>query len=242
MNANIYRILIIYGLLISVSNCRNTDTPGKIECESLPEKVLVKILGSAYNPRYMSVDVPLTDMENGPQVLSGTNGKRGAGESDSDFYVEDEFQIDLSNKPAWQVNFITETGIRKARSVVSNENRHKRYSNRNEQQLQREKPWFCDSKIRWHDLGSDYYPRWLRTVECLKHDCWYGKATCKPKSFTVKILKRQRGKCVSAEGFSSLGLIDEQKPAQNAHLEVWTWEERAVIFCCDCVLARKSFY
>lgn len=238
MSASIYFILIIYGLLISVTNSRNIDPPVEIECDSLPERVLVKILGSAYNPRYMSVDVPLTDMDNVPQVLSG---KRGADDSDPDFYVDDEFQMDLSKKPAWQVDFIARSGSnnRKVRSAVSEGERQKRHFNRNEQQLQREKPWFCDSKIRWHDLGMDYYPRWLRTVECVKHDCWYGKASCKPKSFTVKILKRQRGKCVTAESLPSLGLLVNQT---NAQLEVWTWEERAVNFCCDCVLARKSFY
>lgn len=248
MSANIYLILIIYGLLISVTNSRNIDSPEEIECDSLPERVLVKILGSAYNPRYMSVDVPLTDTENGPQVISGVNGKRGASETDPDFYVDDQFQMDLSSQPAWQVDFITKAGkkSRKVRSATLDDDRPKRHSGnyyRSEQQLQREKPWFCDSKIRWHDLGPDYYPRWLRTVECVKHDCWYGKASCKPKSFTVKILKKQRGRCVTAEGLSSLGLVEEdQQPSPNTQLEVWTWEERAVNFCCDCVLVRRSFY
>ncbi|XP_063698198.1 protein trunk [Culicoides brevitarsis] len=224
-----YLILIIYGFLIAVTDSRNIDT---IECESLPENVLVKILGSAYNPRYMSVDAPSTTTTD-PQVL-GKSGKRGASDSDPDFYVDDEFQMDLSNQPAWQVDFITKTGGTRNKRALRSSN--------NDAQLQREKPWFCDSKIRWQDLGPDYYPRWIRTIECVKHDCWYGKATCKPKSFTVKILKRQRGKCTTAEGLAALGLIDNQKPAPNAQLEVWTWEERAVNFCCDCVLARKSFY
>lgn len=236
MSANIYLILIIYGFLISMTSSRNIDSPEEIECESLPERVLVKILGSAYNPRYMSVDVPLMDTETGPQVISGVNGKRGVNdEIGPDFYVDDEFKMDLSSQPAWQVDFVTKTGNR--------QKRHTGNYHRNEQQLQREKPWFCDSKIRWHDLGADYYPRWLRTVECVKHDCWYGRASCKPRSFTVKILKRQRGRCVTAEGLSSLGLVaGSQEREKNPQLEVWTWEERAVNFCCDCVIAPRSYY
>uniref|UniRef100_A0A336LSK6 CSON003225 protein n=1 Tax=Culicoides sonorensis TaxID=179676 RepID=A0A336LSK6_CULSO len=249
MSANILIILIIYGLLISVTNSRNIESPHdqtEIKCESLPENLLVKILGSAYNPRYMSVNVPVITSDHEPQVIGG---KRGVAENDPDFYVDDEFQMDLSNKPAWQVNFITETNknSQKMKRSVSSENLNRKTRNsgnyyRSDKQLQREKPWFCESKIRWHDLGPDYYPRWLRTVECVKHDCWYGKATCKPKSFTVKILKRQQGKCVTAEGLSSLDLPNQEKKPENTHLEVWTWEERAVNFCCDCALVRQTYY
>lgn len=240
MSANIYLILIIYGLLISVTSSRNIDTHEEIACDSLPETVLVKILGSAYNPRYMSVDMPFIESsENDPQVIGGINGKRDASSVDPDFYVDNEFQQDLSNQPAWEVDFVKSN--KKTRQ--KRQSLHSGHYYRNEQQIQREKPWFCDSKIRWHDLGPDYYPRWLRTVECVKHDCWYGKGTCKPKSFTIKLLKRQRGKCVSAEGaLPSLDLGEAKEKSPNLQLEVWTWEERAVNFCCDCALVKRTFY
>lgn len=91
--------------------------------------------------------------------------------------------------------------------------------------------WHCKSRIKWTDLGLDYFPRYLRSVECLTENCWFNMYKCRPRSFTVKILKRKRDRCVPLEqpatriGVS--GLPRELK-------EMWVWEERAVNFCCDC--------
>lgn len=79
-------------------------------------------------------------------------------------------------------------------------------------------PWQCESKIVWTDLGSNYYPRFLRNVECTRQNCWYGHFKCRPKAFTVNVLKRARDSC------------KDQNGGQD-----WVYEERAVTFCCECL-------
>lgn len=79
-------------------------------------------------------------------------------------------------------------------------------------------PWKCDSKIVWNDLGDNYYPRFLRNVVCMNEKCWFGHFKCRPRAFTVNVLKRIRDSCKD-------GLDDRE----------WVFEERAVTFCCECV-------
>lgn len=94
-------------------------------------------------------------------------------------------------------------------------------------------PWKCDAKIKWVDLGPDYFPRFLRTVECTKHYCWYKAFVCKPKSFAVKILHRRKGKCADAGNLKRISSFD----FHGEFGEVWKWEEVAINFCCDCAIA-----
>lgn len=48
-------------------------------------------------------------------------------------------------------------------------------------------------------MGPDYFPRYMRSVECLVGKCWFNIYTCKPRGFTVKILKRRKDRCVVAD-------------------------------------------
>uniref|UniRef100_A0A182IS60 Spaetzle domain-containing protein n=1 Tax=Anopheles atroparvus TaxID=41427 RepID=A0A182IS60_ANOAO len=95
------------------------------------------------------------------------------------------------------------------------------------------RPWECEAKIRWIDLGSEYFPRFLRTVECTRQKCWYGHYSCQPRSFTVKILRRRTGECVQSDRLRRIGV--DGLPGELR--ELWVWEERAVNFCCDCAPA-----
>ena len=79
-------------------------------------------------------------------------------------------------------------------------------------------PWKCESELVWTDLGANYYPRFLRNVRCTKENCWFGHFKCRPKAFTVNVLKRARDSCKD----------DEEG-------QEWVYEERAVTFCCECV-------
>lgn len=93
------------------------------------------------------------------------------------------------------------------------------------------KPWVCPSNLLWLDLGRDYYPRYIRTIECLSKSCWYGYYECKPRSFTVRLLRRRQGQCAIKS--------NERRRIGNSGLdlsmrELWVWEERAINFCCDC--------
>lgn len=160
-------------------------------------------------------------------------GKRDA-QDFKPFYVDDTYAMELSDKPAWEVLHLSE--LEKANNKkqlddanvtrVQRSNTRKRSEEPSQQKSKR--PWECEAKIKWLDLGLDYYPRFLRTVECTRHSCFYGHFTCKPRSFTVKILRRKRGECVQTKNNIGIdGLHGDLK-------ELWIWEERAVNFCCDC--------
>lgn len=186
----------------------------------------------------MSVDEPnLAEDEDEEEVPSL---KRDA-QNFKPFYVDDTYAMELSDKPAWEVTHLTEMERANKREIEeknknSTTSRAKRSNNRRrnedgtqpQQQMMSKRPWECEAKIKWIDLGYDYYPRYLRTVECTRHACFYGHFTCKPRSFTVKLLRRRRGECVPTR--HNIGV-------ENLHddlRELWVWEERAVNFCCDC--------
>lgn len=185
--------------------------------------------------RYMSVDQPRHDDDLEPKNAAG---KRGA-QDFKPFYVDDTYAEELSDKPAWEVMHLSE--LEKAENKkrleemsektnatrVQRSNSRKRNDDSQTQQYNK-RPWECEAKIKWLDLGYDYYPRYLRTVECTRHACFYGHFTCTPRSFTVKILRRRRGECVQTKNNVGIdGLHGDLK-------ELWIWEERAVNFCCDC--------
>lgn len=180
--------------------------------------------------RYMSVDEPLLEEE---LERKNAGGKRGT-QDFKPFYVDDTFAEELSDRPAWEVlhldnstDEIEETQSEKSSSDLTRVQRSN-FRRRNEEQPKR--PWECEAKIKWLDLGYDYYPRYLRTVECTRHSCFYGHFTCKPRSFTVKLLRRRRGECVQTKNIIGTdGLHGDLK-------ELWVWEERAVNFCCDCAV------
>lgn len=194
----------------------------------------------------MSVGPPIVQEEN---EFSNVAGKRDAKDF-KPFYVDDTYAVDLSDKPAWEVTHLSE--LEKAENLKqqngmsgnneTNSTRVRRASirrrfddmNSQPQPQQSKRPWDCESKIKWLDLGYDYYPRYLRTVECTSSACYYGQYACTPKSFTVKILRRRRGECVQTnKNVGISGLHGDLK-------ELWIWEERAVNFCCECS-GRKMF-
>lgn len=192
----------------------------------------------------MSVGPPMVQEET---EFSNAAGKRDAKDF-KPFYVDDTYAMDLSDKPAWEVMHLSE--FEKAENlkhlsegserVESNSTRVQRSNNRrksedmSQQQQQSKRPWDCEAKIKWLDLGYDYYPRYLRTVECTHSACYYGQYACTPRSFTVKILRRRRGECVETHNNVGInGLHGDLK-------ELWIWEERAVNFCCECS-GRKMF-
>jgi hypothetical protein len=184
----------------------------------------------------MSVDEPKSEEE---LEQKNNAGKRGAFH-DEPFYVDDTYVKEISEMPAWEVqHFENETTKKSSVGEVVNssddgESKSKRSngsSRRKPLQQQFKRPWECEAKIKWIDLGADYYPRYLRTVECSRSSCFYGHYTCKPRSFTVKLLRRRRGECVQTKNTIGInGLHDDLK-------ELWIWEERAVNFCCDCAVS-----
>ncbi|XP_055617006.1 protein trunk-like [Toxorhynchites rutilus septentrionalis] len=209
------------------------------KCATLPDPVLSDILGPAFNSRYMSIDRPPV-MEDEP-IHGNGDGKRGVTNGlYPSFYVDENHAVELGNNPAWAVNHAVETDnpvLRKPRSAynallndMGKESGSSRPIRGRGQNKPIAKPWECEGKIRWIDLGHEYFPRYLRTVECVKKSCWYGHYHCVPRSFTVKVLRRRTGECVPAEQLKNIGV--DGLPGELR--ELWVWEERAVNFCCDC--------
>ncbi|XP_018328229.1 protein trunk [Agrilus planipennis] len=193
------------------------------KCQEIPKIVLAHVLGSAFNPRYMSINIPFID--NNKYIDDSNKRKVNAY---LPFYVGDDLVTEdkSDDVPAWNVDFGVENLHRS--DLLSGTVRKKRVAN-----IKPGGPhWKCESEVKWIDLGVDYFPRFLRTVECTTSDCWYGRYKCRPRAFTVRLLKRRSDKCDESEisyksGVS--GLPDELR-------ELWVWEERAVNFCCDCAI------
>lgn len=230
-----------------------------VECTNLPATILSDVMGAAFNSRYMSIEKPVQSEESKQHEYNIYNtantGKRSA-TSEQPFYVDDTYTAEVSgDRPAWEVtNFAMGTspisGRPKREIAITNDtsafrdwatdiaSRYRQTRGRDSRHTittttVEEKPWKCEGQIKWLDLGPDYFPRYLRSVECVKEFCWYGHFACMPKSFTVKLLRRRRGKCVPSERTNHrvgvAGLPGDLR-------ELWVWEERAVNFCCECAM------
>ncbi|XP_053698612.1 protein trunk [Sabethes cyaneus] len=228
----------------------HTKKAPKKDCVELPEPILSDILGPAYNSRYMSIDKPPV-MEDEPISGEGGNAKRGLSKPlYPSFYVNENHLAEIGTDPAWEVkhakdttNLLLETTqtSRSKRDTMFHKflqdrsyDRQSRLTHLGRGMIQEpklgSKPWECEGKIRWLDLGAEYFPRYLRTVECAKSRCYYGQYQCLPRSFTVKILRRRTGECVPRGHLKNVGV--DGLPGELR--ELWIWEERAVNFCCDC--------
>lgn len=109
--------------------------------------------------------------------------------------------------------------------IIRNKRGHELWSRRKNQIPT---TWKCEATIDWVDLGPDYFPRYLRTIKCTKHLCYYDQFRCKAKSFAVKILHRAKGMCVDA------GNLRKVADFKSEYSELWRWEEVAINFCCEC--------
>lgn len=202
------------------------------KCNELSERVLSQILGAAYNPRYMSVSEPELN-------VAFNFYKR---DTEISFYVDEKYYNERKNFPAWDYNHI------KGESYSNSDSLNTRQDHNNTNGSERfvrshlnhkiEKiehpdpelpPWHCNYSLKWIDLGTDYYPRYIRSVECVKKACWYDQYSCQPKTFTINVLKRKKGQCVTVNKDSKI-FTEEIEDA-----DLWVWEEKAVNFCCDCV-------
>lgn len=228
------------------------------DCDQLPEDELSQLLGTAFNPRYMRIRAPEV------KQLDPNSKKRGAEEDELLFAVDETYAQEISAQPAWEWNLAandledSEEYHRERRSPTEDGNQQREEGVAPGVREQRsssglvgvgsgdDRPWKCDMKIKWTDLGEDYFPRFLRTAECAMTRCFYGQYTCKPRSFTVLLLRRRRGRCARMGG----GVRSQAKNSTTTSTttrttteylpedlrELWVWEERALNFCCECAL------
>lgn len=97
--------------------------------------------------------------------------------------------------------------------------------------LSKDMQWHCESPLRWLDLGPDYFPRFLRSADCGHPTCTGAGFVCRPRSFSVKVLRRREGVCAPA---GDLPLEESTVGLPNDLRDLWVWELRAVNFCCVC--------
>lgn len=198
-------------------------------CAELSTQSLSRILGQAFNPRYMSIDPPGEPDEKSHQLPGGY--KRSSNELP--FYADSEV-ISVSSFPAWETNhFETTKDMTPRRKTVRTRSAFMDRVGHARIDGFKQRPWECSSKINWIDLGFNYFPRYIRSIECIARKCWYDHFNCKPKSFTIKVLRRKTGSCIRIN--DKLILITAEK-FENDYTQLWIWEEIAVNFCCECVM------
>ncbi|XP_068158495.1 protein trunk [Drosophila tropicalis] len=213
-------------ILISTLEAGTQDT----YCAELSQKALSLILGQAFNPRYMSIGPPARPTEDAYNF----ENKRFSHELS--FYV-DEDVISLGSYPAWDTNHFTffekkekdlkQQKDRRSTNIFADKNAYVKSD------LFKPRPWECLTKVNWIDLGLNYFPRYIRSIECVARKCWYGHFNCKPKSFTIKVLRRKAGSCIQIS--DKLIFITSEK-FETDQTQLWIWEEIAVNFCCECVM------
>lgn len=85
-------------------------------------------------------------------------------------------------------------------------------------------PWTCQTTELWKNLGSNFFPRYLRSVKCTNSACWFGHFKCRPKIFQVKILKRKQGVCTRV--YTAKG--------QPRFEDYWEMKSQNVALYCEC--------
>lgn len=57
-------------------------------------------------------------------------------------------------------------------------------------------PWTCQTSKVWLNLGPRFFPRHVRSVTCSSNTCWFQHFQCRPKYYTIKVLKKKEGECL----------------------------------------------
>ncbi|CAN8005631.1 unnamed protein product [Ixodes hexagonus] len=141
------------------------ETSPKPPCAKATREDLERLLGPAFNARYMAIEKPAQEP---------TSSRLTARHSEDALNDQADLQAD---------GFSVDADFRQD---LPGERRHLR-----ERRSETAKPWGCASRLEWEDLGDDRFPRYLRNVKCLGGDCWFGKFKCTARAFTVKVLKRK---------------------------------------------------
>uniref|UniRef100_A0A5S6Q0Y4 TGF-beta family profile domain-containing protein n=1 Tax=Trichuris muris TaxID=70415 RepID=A0A5S6Q0Y4_TRIMR len=241
-------------------------------CPPTPRKVLLKVLGEAYNERYMSVDAPQSGYTN-PKFgtlehdLSARSSDRAPSSLNGDYAYR--FRLPFHVEPDYQRMKASSAYNEGILGLLGEEAAHKlniSSSNRAVAQLKPHPdsptlhyaqagtdfdlessaalpeplklPWTCDERVEWLDLGPNYFPRFLRNVSCLSTRCFYGHYRCKPRAFTVILLRKAAQTCVpiNSAKLKELNLPVELllDNSEQGWAELWLFNEVAVNFSCHC--------
>ncbi|KRZ13261.1 Protein trunk [Trichinella zimbabwensis] len=212
-------------------------------CPPTPRGRLLLMLGAGYNSRYMSVDKPtdffMPEFGRLDYDWPATNSDKPFPISHSsvgelNFKVEaGHQQVLLENVHNQHILKLLSNQRNKSTIVHSNPKMIKlkrQIAERSwtedaahlEQLTRVDLPWTCEEQANWIDLGESRFPRFVRSVTCSSDRCFYGHYRCRPRAFTVKILRRLTTNCINDD---------------NGQLvEPWVFEEFALNLCCQCTV------
>ncbi|KRZ90578.1 Protein trunk [Trichinella sp. T8] len=213
-----------------------------ILCPPTSRSRLLLMLGEGYNSRYMSVDKP-TDFfmpefgrldYNWPATNSqkpfpmSPHGNVG----ELNFKVEAGHQqvllgnahnqriLKLLSNPKNRSTIVESPKMDKLKREIVAGTSWTHDAGHLEQLTRVDLPWTCEEQANWIDLGESRFPRFVRSVTCSSDRCFYGHYRCRPRAFTVKILRRLTANCINDD---------------NGQLvEPWVFEEFALNLCCQC--------
>ena len=110
------------------------------------------------------------------------------------------------------------------RAHVTKRNITKRSSSISIDQITDPTPWTCQTGNEWKDLGRGFFPRHVRSVTCSSSTCWFGHFRCRPKHYTIKVLKKKWGECLRV--YSSTG--------SPRYQDYWEEVEKKITVDCEC--------
>lgn len=213
---------------------------------SVGEKIKLKrVHGTAFDARYMSTTKPHEGDKLVMELTEQIDPERSANGIWSTFYISVEPTLRLSDEPAWKMKwdgldpsgYYRPMGKRRSHTLMNDDatelttlfaklDRHKRPNSAHSES------WQCQKTIKWLHLGPDFYPPYLRTVECTTSKCYNRQFRCKPKQYAVRILQRHRSEFTDASALKIHELTGKS-------VEVWKWIEVTINLYCDCVDLKK---
>ncbi|VDP30177.1 unnamed protein product [Soboliphyme baturini] len=195
-------------------------TVGYRLCQQTAPEELKKMLGAAFNARYMSIQQP-ADISMFKPVFGDVDFDSADGEgrlfsdgvlstnaADVPFSVDPNYRqvlphdVNSNELLDFAVTYSAQKNASRRKAANSKDRNQRRRRHKPVNQRVRRSasptslPWSCETTVQWMDLGADHFPRYLRSVRCTSDRCFYGHYRCQPKAFTVKVLKRLMDKCI----------------------------------------------
>ncbi|XP_037927289.1 protein trunk [Teleopsis dalmanni] len=168
-----------------------------------------------------------------PGISYATNSATGNKRSYEIPFYADEDVVSTGDFPAWETNHFSYYEKKSDYSSSTFKRNISPDKTSSQTQDSKSRPWQCTSKIKWIDLGLSFFPRYIRSVECISKKCWYGHYICKPKSFSIKVLRKKDDSCIRV---SEKLMTMTSQTFDNDFADLWIWEEIAINFCCECVM------
>lgn len=245
----IFATLLTVSWLAQPAHSEPTDANNEVhhnnsssDCAIIPLEVLKRLHAAAMDHTYMSADLPYADTELPDAGFKGGRKIRRTIHHDPTAFETSDAHFEVvSELPAWDIvwNMLNAGEMRYRREPIelkldlddppspstpspkSNGFRGRWPSDR--------VPWRCESQYEWMRLPMDFYPRFLRSVQCTRRTCWlHGNYECTARRASVQLLQRHiGGGCADAANLRQYGF-------GGATAEQWRWVQAEVNVYCEC--------